>query len=578
MDLVSELGIVFNLLLMKRKIMKIEYFLFCIIIFFKCTLYESIEQKEKGKGSRNLDQIYNVYGAISISTEDDLPECDSSSQEFLFYIIELNEFQFCNGTDYEIIDLIGPAGLPGTDGADGADGTDGTDGISMTWLGSLAIEPVSPNLNNAYYNTVNRISYIWDGVSWQILAMDGDDSYADNLGNHTATQDINLDANKIIGEGGTEGISINSYGSVLIEGTYTGGNGTTPTSGQGSRLMWIPAKAAFRAGSVTGNQWDDSNIGAYSIAAGANSEASGSNSISLGNDNLASSSGAIAIGIGNTASENGSVAIGIENNAIGSISYAIGFENISSGSSSFAIGDQNTASGSSSFAIGKNNAASGDYSTAMGYRASSNGYSGSFIIGDKSTSTYVESDAPNQMMMRFDGGYKLFSNSAATIGVELVSAGNSWSILSDKNLKENFLPINHEVFLKKLQNLELFTWNYIGQNPQKQRHYGPTSQDFYRAFGHDHLGTIGNNKRIATADFLGVNFILIQALEKRSMKNKKFIEKIKAETNDGINKLKTENQLLKRRNIQLEARIENLEKKIEAILKNDSYVSTVNFE
>lgn len=73
-----------------------------------------------------------------------------------------------NGTD----------GADGTNGTDGADGTNGTDGISITWLGDFAVAPVSPNLNEAYYDTVQKESFIWDGAAWQTLAKDGADGSA----------------------------------------------------------------------------------------------------------------------------------------------------------------------------------------------------------------------------------------------------------------------------------------------------------------------------------------------------------------------------------------------------------------
>lgn len=60
-------------------------------------------------------------------------------------------------------------------------------------------------------------------------------------------------------------------GAILAEGA-TGG---TPISGAGTRLMWIPARGAFRVGTVTGDQWDSANIGSYSIAGGYNCKASG---------------------------------------------------------------------------------------------------------------------------------------------------------------------------------------------------------------------------------------------------------------------------------------------------------------
>ncbi len=70
----------------------------------------------------------------------------------------------------------GDKGDPGTNGVDGLDGLpgkDGTNGISIIWLGSLMSAPASPVLNNGYYNTVDKKSYIWDGSVWQIIAQDG---------------------------------------------------------------------------------------------------------------------------------------------------------------------------------------------------------------------------------------------------------------------------------------------------------------------------------------------------------------------------------------------------------------------
>lgn len=47
------------------------------------------------------------------------------------------------------------------------------DGLTLQWQGSLATPPSSPKKNYAYYNTIDKISYIYDGDSWEILAKDG---------------------------------------------------------------------------------------------------------------------------------------------------------------------------------------------------------------------------------------------------------------------------------------------------------------------------------------------------------------------------------------------------------------------
>ncbi len=56
---------------------------------------------------------------------------------------------------------------------DGTDGTNGTNGISVRWLGEFDSVPPSPSINDAYYNNVSKISYIWSGSSWNVLCRDG---------------------------------------------------------------------------------------------------------------------------------------------------------------------------------------------------------------------------------------------------------------------------------------------------------------------------------------------------------------------------------------------------------------------
>ena len=78
----------------------------------------------------------------------------------------------------------GPQGIPGNDGAVGAtgpagpqgpagtNGTNGTNGLSVNWLGSSATAPLTPAMNDGYYNSTVGISYIWNGA-WNIIAQDG---------------------------------------------------------------------------------------------------------------------------------------------------------------------------------------------------------------------------------------------------------------------------------------------------------------------------------------------------------------------------------------------------------------------
>ena len=67
----------------------------------------------------------------------------------------------------------GPQGETGAAGATGATGAAGTDGISIIWLGSFAIAPEDPTMLNAYFNTTDGCSYIYDGTKWTLLAAKG---------------------------------------------------------------------------------------------------------------------------------------------------------------------------------------------------------------------------------------------------------------------------------------------------------------------------------------------------------------------------------------------------------------------
>ena len=196
-----------------------------------------------------------------------------------------------------------------------------------------------------------------------------------------------------------------SNSGLLISGT----TGSTPTSGAGTRLMWIPAKGAFRAGQVTLTYWDDLNIGTNSFAVGKNTRAKGTGSACFGDGTDALQEYSTAFGYNNTIDEKYAVAFGRQNYITGYSSVAFGFNNqvdggyslvggsgsecdgnysIAWGGSvsvegiySFGIGSQVNVSANSCFAFGKIVTASeeysfagGIYSYAQGYTSFANGY------------------------------------------------------------------------------------------------------------------------------------------------------------------------------------------------------------
>ncbi|MEI6716386.1 MAG: tail fiber domain-containing protein [Candidatus Saccharibacteria bacterium] len=174
--------------------------------------------------------------------------------------------------------------------------------------------------------------------------------------------------------------SVGTGGNIIALGSVGYGAGLD-VSGAGTRLVWAPKKAALRAGTVTGSQWDDANIGvgsvafgqdtiaggALSLAGGYGSQATGDASIALGANNISSNTGSVSIGFTNTSSGNTSLAFGSGNIASGTRSTAFGDETTSSNDNSTAFGQQTIASGIDSTAFGLKSLASGSYSTAFGF-------------------------------------------------------------------------------------------------------------------------------------------------------------------------------------------------------------------
>lgn len=97
-------------------------------------------------------------------------------------------------------------------------------------------------------------------------------------------------------------------GSVLFAGT----TGATPASGEGTRMMWIPSKSAFRAGYIDDVQWDDANVGDVSFAVNEGTIASGNSSFASGTYTIASGISSTAMGGVSISRGNNSVAIGTE--------------------------------------------------------------------------------------------------------------------------------------------------------------------------------------------------------------------------------------------------------------------------
>jgi hypothetical protein len=266
--------------------------------------------------------------------------------------------------------------------------------------------------------------------------------------------------------------------------------GTIPASGGGSRLMWYPRKAAFRAGAVSSTEWDDANIGSASVAMGFETIASGFISIATGGATTASGRWSTAMGGATRASSDYSTAMGSGTTASGIASTAMGFSTI----------------------------ASGDASTAMGYRASTNDKRGAFVYADASTQLSVAATVADQFVVRAQHFWLGTDNSVTNPAGQFLTTstgaylttGGQWTNVSDVNRKHLFQTIDGEWALQRIAAMPIRTWSYKVESAGV-RHLGPTAQDFHAAFG------LGDSElAIGTVDADGVSMLAVQALEKRT--------------------------------------------------------------
>ncbi|MER3554204.1 MAG: hypothetical protein C4331_07610 [Meiothermus sp.] len=127
----------------------------------------------------------------------------------------------------------------------------------------------------------------------------------------------------------------------------------------------------------------------------------------------------------------------------------------------------------------------------------------------------------------------------ATLQGTSVSAGATITInnnvISDKSLKTGFTLVDPANILAKVSKLPLSVWSYK-TDPASVRHIGPMAQDFHTAFGLNGA----DDQHIAIVDQGGVALAAIQGLYQ-------------------------ENQQLLRENRALKARLDDLERRLEAL-------------
>jgi hypothetical protein len=95
--------------------------------------------------------------------------------------------------------------------------------------------------------------------------------------------------------------------------------------------------------------------------------------------------------------------------------------------------------------------------------------------------TAISATVSSQLTVKKAGGTRIYSNDLATTGVTLAAGSSSWAVVSDVNQKENLIPVVCHDIMEKVDQLPMFDYNYIGNDPRIKSKFC-TAQDFYNCF------------------------------------------------------------------------------------------------
>ncbi|MEN9575396.1 MAG: hypothetical protein RL514_3251 [Verrucomicrobiota bacterium] len=381
----------------------------------------------------------------------------------------------------------------------------------------LRIEPNTSSAPNLIGGApVNSVS---SGVVGATIGGGGASSF-----NGTAITNIVRAHFGVIGGGGANGINTGATNSVIGGGylNVISNNAAFATVGGG-----IANGAGTNAATVAGGYYNLASGFESTVAGGEANLASGTASfVGGGVTNIASGFEAVVgggelndatgpisfVGGGyfNAASKYGAVvAGGYANGAVGTNSIVAGGEqNLASNSVSTVSGGYfNGATGQGATVPGGwANLASGSNSFAAGFVANA-AHNGAFVWSDSSSTTQFGSTVANQFNARAAGGVRFATTSAGTVGAQLAAGATAWSVLSDRNAKKDFAPVDGRALLRKLDDVPVQSWRYNWDEAGSTPHLGPVAQDFKAAFfpGRD-------DKSISTLEFDGVELAAIQGL------------------------------------------------------------------
>lgn len=374
-----------------------------------------------------------------------------------------------------------------------------------------------------------------------------------------------------------EGLGSVALGSSTVakKNSSIAGGFNTISSGDYAVALGVSVQAKGQGSVALGNNTVAS--GPNSFAAGVSTEATSDGSVAIGNGARAEAIASVALGASATTKGAAAFAAGFFTRASGDYSTALGANTKALGPTTTAFGNETLASGDIALATGHKTVASGEKSTAMGSLMNTNNLKGVFMIGDSDPDNegVTFGGATDQLVARFKNGYYLLTsgNAAPRTGVMIGNGQTAWSAISDSTRKERFLKANGELFLGKLRNLRLGSWNYKGRGAKPERFYGPMAQELFAAYGKDNYGTIGTDTTVSTINMDGLLFIFSQALEKRTAdlqaensQLKRMIQQHESDLSTGkqeVADIRNENQQLRNIIEKLDARLSKMETKDE---------------
>ncbi|MCP4437704.1 MAG: hypothetical protein GY810_02065, partial [Aureispira sp.] len=185
-------------------------------------------------------------------------------------------------------------------------------------------------------------------------------------------------------------ITSNSPGTIATDDFVFGSTSLADVAGTNddARVFFDKSKAAFRAGTVNGVQWDDANVGTASTALGINNTASTFYATAIGQNNTASGVASVAMGQSSTASNAYAMSLGQNNTASGTASVAMGQSSTATDAYAVAMGQSSNATAIATVAMGQASNATNAFAVAMGTNSTASGMA-SVSMGQGNTASAV---------------------------------------------------------------------------------------------------------------------------------------------------------------------------------------------